>query len=76
EELFYGDGWKWDTVPGNWRSTGIEALLYIAIFTDNHEIFARSIQLWKDHIVASIYLESDGARPRLLPNWTRVPTDE
>ncbi len=76
EKLFYGGGWLWDTVAGNWRSTGIEALFYIAIFTENQGLFETCTRLWKDHIVASIYLESDGVRPRLLPNWTRVPTDE
>ena len=75
ETLFHVNGWNWNTVPGNWRSTGIEALLYIAIFTENQALFARCIRLWKDHIVASIYLESDGVRPKLLPNWTVVPTD-
>ncbi|HEK1008501.1 TPA: alginate lyase family protein [Pseudomonas putida] len=75
EGLFHADGWNKNTHPGNWRSTGIEALFYIAIFTDDAALFSRCIRLWKEHTVASIYLESDGPLPLTLPNWTPPATE-
>lgn len=76
EKLFYGEGWLRDIWASNWRATGIEALYYIAIHTDDLALAARSLQFWKDHLVAQIYLETDGPVPRLLPNWSRQPTEE
>ncbi|UVL18009.1 alginate lyase family protein [Pseudomonas sp. B21-023] len=76
ERLFHRDGWNLNTRPGNWRSTGIEALFYIAIFTDDAALFSRCISLWKDHTVASIYLETDGPFPLTLPNWLPPATED
>ena len=48
---------------GNKELTQSEAVINIAVFTDNRTAFEHGIRMWRGRAPAYIYLKSDGAKP-------------
>lgn len=51
------------TRAGNWELSFVEAMLAIAVFTENIEIFNRGLDILQKRIVNHYYLASDGPLP-------------
>lgn len=53
---------------GNWELTQIEAMMGIAVFTDNHPLFDHAALLWKQRVPAYFYYAPiDGNQPAPPP---------
>jgi hypothetical protein len=52
---------------GNWQLSMAEGTLAIAVFTDDHALFASGLATWRARVPAYIYLSSDGADPVAPP---------
>lgn len=48
---------------GNWEASMIEALLNIAVYTDDHASFERALAMWRRRTPAYIYSPKDGPTP-------------
>jgi hypothetical protein len=48
---------------GNWELSMIEAMLGIAVFTNDQALFDKAVSMWKKRVPAYVYLTSDGALP-------------
>ncbi|WP_167475247.1 alginate lyase family protein [Nocardia arthritidis] len=53
---------------GNWELIQADALLGIAVFLDDNDLFGQAITLWRNRLPAYIYLTTDGPRPVPPPN--------
>lgn len=54
----------------NWRTSAIEGLLNIAVFTDDRTLYNQVVRLWRGQVTSLIYLKSDGTRPAAMPAST------
>ena len=59
---------------GNWELSMIEAMMGIAVFTDNHDLFNHAVLFWKQRVPSYIYYAPvDGNHPAPAPrgvaNW-------
>ncbi|MGD0445256.1 MAG: alginate lyase family protein [Edaphobacter sp.] len=53
---------------GNWELTQIEAMMGIAVFTDNHDLFDHAVVFWKQRVPAYFYYQPiDGNQPAAPP---------
>ncbi len=60
------DGSVWSN--GNWDLTMIDAILGIAVFTDNQTLFDKGVSMWRARVPAYFYLAPpDGALPNPPP---------
>ncbi|HXA47959.1 MAG TPA: alginate lyase family protein, partial [Burkholderiaceae bacterium] len=56
---------------GNWEASTIEAMMNIAIFTDDKTLFDKSVAMWRKRTPAYFYLKSDGVYPADPPGCTK-----
>jgi hypothetical protein len=58
---------------GNWELTMIDAMLGIAVFTDNTTLYDHAIEFWNQRVPAYFYYHTDGDKPvpppRGKPSW-------
>jgi len=58
---------------GNWEITMIDAMLGIAVFSDNSSLYDHAVEFWKQRIPAYFYYHTDGDHPvkppRGNPSW-------
>ncbi len=54
------DGW---TNGGNWQSSIAEGLINIGVYNNDEATYQAGLSRWKDKIVTSIYLTTDGQYP-------------
>jgi hypothetical protein len=53
---------------GNWELSQIEAMIGIAVFTDDHDLFDHAVLFWKQRVPAYFYYEPvDGDQPAPAP---------
>ena len=53
---------------GNWELTQIEAMMGIAVFTDDHALFDHAVEFWKQRVPAYFYYAPiDGEQPAPPP---------
>ncbi|HET7329464.1 alginate lyase family protein [Dyella sp.] len=71
EKMFTEAGYQ--CYANNWHASGIEAMMNIAIFTNNRNLFNRAVQKWRELVPAYIYEETDGPLPRDIPGCHRTP---
>jgi chitodextrinase len=55
------------TSNGNWDFAGADALMNIAVFTDDHPLFDEAVRRWRARLPAYIYRTSDGPLPVAPP---------
>jgi hypothetical protein len=56
---------------GNWELSMIEAMLGIAVFNENLDLFNRAVGFWKQRVPAYYYYEPlDGSKPQPAPRGT------
>jgi hypothetical protein len=48
---------------GNWELSMAEATINIGIFTNDQDVFAQGVSLWRKRTPAYVYLSTDGATP-------------
>ncbi|MBV6701876.1 chitosanase [Kitasatospora aureofaciens] len=53
---------------GNWELIETDALMGIAVFLDDHDLFNQAATMWRNRLPAYIYLSSDGPLPVPPPN--------
>lgn len=62
------------TANGNWELSMVDAMMNIAVFTDDRTLFYYAESMWKERVPSYIYVEElDGAHPRPAPRgaqWT------
>jgi hypothetical protein len=58
---------------GNWELSMIDAMVGIAVFTNDTELFDHAIQFWRERLPAYFYIHTDGPYPVKVPrgsqNW-------
>ncbi|MER7753248.1 alginate lyase family protein [Kitasatospora sp. NPDC097643] len=71
---------------GNWELVQTDALMGIAVFLDDRQLFDRAVELWRGRLPAYVYLSSDGELPvpppkagiegrsALVSYWSDQPT--
>jgi hypothetical protein len=47
---------------GNWELSMIEAIVAIAVFTDDRRLFDRGVSMWRARVPAYFYMKTDGER--------------
>ena len=52
---------------GNWELSMIEAIVAIAVFTDDRPLFDRGLEMWRRRVPAYFYVTSDGESPVPAP---------
>lgn len=55
------------TSNGNWELSMIEAMLAIAVFTDDRPLFDRAVGMWRRRVPAYFFMSSDGDAPVPAP---------
>ncbi|MGW2250888.1 alginate lyase family protein [Kitasatospora sp. NPDC001660] len=53
---------------GNWELIQTDALIGIAVFLDDHDLFDQAVTMWRNRLPAYVYLSSDGPLPVPPPN--------
>jgi hypothetical protein len=60
---------------GNWELSMIEAVMGIAVFTDNSALFQHAVSMWHERVPAFFYYEPvDGDHPQPLPRGSGKTT--
>ncbi|MEU3343275.1 alginate lyase family protein [Streptomyces sp. NPDC006668] len=52
---------------GNWELIETDALMSIAVFLDDHQMFQQAVEMWRDRLPAYVYLKTDGPQPVAPP---------
>jgi len=71
-EIYNGSG-----ANGNWELSMIDAMLGIAVFAEDSELYDHAVTFWKQRIPAYFYYHTDGDKPipapRGRPSWYNQP---
>ncbi len=59
---------------GNWELSMIEAMMNIAVHTDDHALFNKAVSMWRARVPAYIYLATDGSKPVQPPSGALSPS--
>jgi len=57
---------------GNWELSMIDAMLNIAVYTNDRATFDKAIAMWRKRVPAYIYLKTDGATPVPPPTGSKT----
>jgi hypothetical protein len=57
---------------GNWETSMIDAVINIAVYNDDRELFEHGLSMWRERTPAYIYLESDGPTPLPPPRGNKT----
>jgi hypothetical protein len=64
------------TQNGNWELIMTDALIGIAVFSDDRALFDQAVSMWRKRVPAYIYLKTDGPYPVPPPVGGRDTPDE
>eukprot|EP00045_Choanoeca_perplexa_P012989 m.144645 g.144645 ORF g.144645 m.144645 type:complete len:380 (-) comp16203_c0_seq2:1058-2197(-) len=55
------------TYNGNWELSMIDAMIGMAVFTNDTELFNHSVTFWRQRVPAYFYIHTDGDKPKQCP---------